>query len=389
MKFINVRMIDGTGSLPKENVTLQFDHRFIQPTNDDTVVMDMAGKTIIPGMINAHVHVTFDEVATDPFKHVKEESSAGMAIRTAARVKRMLETGITCARDLGGINYIELAVRDMIKTGEISGPRLYCAGKQIMMTGGQGWPVGRESDGADEVRKAAREQIKAGADIVKLMATGGILTLGVDPGSSQLEENEMRAGVEEAKKANRKAVAHAQGTAGVKAAIRAGVDTVEHGIFLDDEAIQMMIDNKVVFVPTLTPPYRITEAGLKGGMQPWVMEKMDKVNKSNVKSFQRAYQAGVIIAAGNDGGTPKNPHHDMLTELRLMVEYGVPVVEAIRAGTWGSARAIGIENETGTIEIGKWADLVVLDGDPITDIYAVGQVAMVVQGGKIVYQKKG
>jgi imidazolonepropionase-like amidohydrolase len=387
MKFINVRMIDGTGSLPKENVTLQFDHRFIQPTDDEPVVMDMAGKTIIPGMINAHVHVTFDEVATDPFKHVKEESAAGMAIRTAARVKRMLEAGITCARDLGGINYIELAVRDMIKTGEISGPRLYCAGKQIMMTGGQGWPVGRESDGADEVRKAAREQIKAGADIVKLMATGGILTLGVDPGSSQLEENEMRAGVEEAKKANRKAVAHAQGTAGVKAAIRAGVDTVEHGIFLDDEAIQMMIDNKVVFVPTLTPPYRITEVGLKGGMQPWVMEKMDKVNKSNVISFQRAYQAGVIIAAGNDGGTPKNPHHDMLTELRLMVEFGVPVVEAIRAGTWGSARAIGIENETGTIEIGKWADLVVLDGDPMTDIYAVGRVEMVVQGGKIVYQK--
>jgi imidazolonepropionase-like amidohydrolase len=283
------------------------------------------------------------------------------------------------------VNYIELAVRDLIKSGEIPGPRLFCAGKQITMTGGQGWPIGRECDGPDEVRKAAREQIKAGADLVKLMATGGVLTPGVEPGAAQLGEDELRAGVIEAQKAGRRTSAHAQGTDGVKAAVRAGINTIEHGVFLDDEAVAMMKEHDVIFVPTLTPPYRITQAGRQGGIPQFVMDKMAKVNAANTRSFQLAWRAGVIIAAGNDGGTPFNPHEDMLTELRLMVEAGVPPLDAIRAGTWGSARAIGLEGETGTVERGKWADLVVLDGDPVADITAIGRVLYVFQRGKVAY----
>ncbi len=392
MKLIGARLIDGTGAALIENVTLILNERVQDITSDDRLAdypdpetLDINGRTVIPGLINVHVHLTLDDDAPDPFKALRDEPPAVTAIRVASRARRMLEAGITTARDLGGVNYIELAVRDLIRSGEIPGPRLLCAGKQITMTGGQGWPIGRESDGPDEVRKAVREQLKAGADLIKLMATGGVLTPGVEPGAAQLAEDELRAGVIEAQKAGRRTAAHAQGTEGVKAAVRAGINTVEHGIFLDDEAVAMMKERDVVFVPTLTPAYRITQAGRARGIPQYVMDKMAKVNAANTRSFQLAWRAGVIIAAGNDGGTPFNPHEDLMTELRLMVEAGVPPVDAIRAGTWGSARAMGLEVETGTIECGKWADLVVLDGDPLIDITALSRVSWVLQHGKVVY----
>lgn len=392
MKLISARLIDGTGTAPIENATLILNERVQDITSDDRLVdypdpvtLDIGGRTVIPGLINVHVHLTLDDGAPDPFKALRDEPPAVTAIRAASRARHMLEAGITTARDLGGVNYIELAVRDLIGSGEIPGPRFLCAGKQITMTGGQGWPIGRESDGPDEVRKAVREQLKAGADLIKLMATGGVLTPGVEPGAAQLAEDELRAGVIEAQKAGRRTAAHAQGTEGVKAAVRAGINTVEHGISLDDEAVAMMKECDVVFVPTLTPAYRITQAGRARGIPQYVMDKMAKVNAANTRSFQLAWRAGVIIAAGNDGGTPFNPHEDMMTELRLMVEAGVPPVDAIRAGTWGSARAMGLEGETGTIECGKWADLVVLDGDPLIDITALGRVSCVLQRGKVVY----
>lgn len=393
MKLVGVRLIDGTGAAPIENATLILNERVQDITSDDRLTdypdretLDIAGRTVIPGLINVHVHLTLDDGAPDPFKALRDEPPAVTAIRAASRARRMLEAGITTARDLGGVNYIELAVRDLIRDGEIPGPRLFCAGKQITMTGGQGWPIGRESDGPDEVRKAVREQLKAGADLIKLMATGGVLTPGVEPGTAQLGEDELRAGVIEAQKAGRRTAAHAQGSEGVKAAVRAGINTVEHGVFLDDEAVAMMKERDVIFVPTLTPAYRITQAGRARGIPQYVMDKMAKVNAVNTRSFQLAWRAGVVIAAGNDGGTPFNPHEDLMTELRLMVEAGVPTVDAIRAGTWGSARAMGLEGETGTIERGKWADLVVLDGDPLTDITASGRVSCVLQRGKVVYR---
>ena len=392
MKLIGARVIDGTGSAPIENATVILNERVENIASDDRLAgypdpdtLDLRGRTLIPGLINVHVHLTMDDGAPDTFKALRDEPPAVTAIRAAGRARRMLEAGITTARDLGGVNYIELALRDMISRGEIPGPRLLCAGRQITMTGGQGWLIGRESDGPDEVRKAVREQLKAGADLIKLMATGGVLTPGVEPGAAQLDENELRAGVIEARKAGRRTAAHAQGLEGVKAAVRAGINTVEHGIFLDDEAVAMMKERDVVFVPTLSPAYRITQAGRAGGIPQFVMDKMEKVNAANTRSFQLAWRAGVIIAAGNDGGTPFNPHEELMTELRLMVEAGVPPMDAIRAGTWGSARALGLESEIGTIECGKWADLVVLDGDPLVDITAIGRVSIVLQRGKVVY----
>jgi imidazolonepropionase-like amidohydrolase len=297
----------------------------------------------------------------------------------------MLQAGITTARDLGGGAYAEFSVRDLIKRGEIPGPRLLCAGKVITMTGGHGWPIGRESDGPDEVRKAVREQLKAGADVIKLMATGGVLTPGVEPGSSQLEEEELRAGITEAHKASRRTATHAQGTAGVKAALRAGIDTVEHGIYLDDEAVAWMLERGVVFVPTLAAPYQIVLAGRERGVPQYAIDKSKQVSEAHFRSFRLAHDAGVIIAAGNDGGTPFNPCDDLITELRLMIEAGMPALAALRTAGWGSARALGLENEVGTLAPGQWADLVVLDGDPLADITALGRVWRVIQRGKIVH----
>jgi imidazolonepropionase-like amidohydrolase len=393
MKLINARLIDGTRSIPVENATLILNQRVQDIVSDgsladypDPETLDAGGRTVIPGLINVHVHLTVDSNAPDTFKALCDESPAVTTIRAASRARRMLAAGITTARDLGGVNYIELTVRDLIKSGEIPGPWLLCAGKLITMTGGQAWPIGRESDGPDDVRKAVREQLKAGADVIKLMATGGVLTPGVEPGAAQLTEDELRAGILEAHKASRRTATHAQGTEGVKAAIRAGIDTVEHGIFLDDEAIEMMKERQIVLVPTLAAVYQITQAGRARGIPQYVMDKMEKVTSAHTNSFQLAWRSGIIIAAGNDGGTPFNPHEDLVTELRLMVEAGMPSLDAIRAGTWGSARALGLESEIGTIERGKWADLVVLDGDPLADIAAVGRVWCVIQHGKVVHR---
>ena len=393
MKLINAHLIDGSGANPIEGATLILDERVKEIASDgslnnypDSEILDLGGRTVMPGLINAHVHLTLDANVADTFKAMNSEPAPVTAIRTAERAKKMLEAGITTARDLGGVNYIELAIRDMIKSGDIPGPRLLCAGKLITMTGGHGWDIGRECDGEDDVRKGVREQLKAGVDVIKIMATGGVLTPGVEPGSSQLTEEEMRAGIIEAKKANRRTSTHAQGLEGIKAAIRAGIDTVEHGIFLDEEAVAMMKENDVIFIPTLAAIYYILQAGPEKGIPEYVMEKVKRIDAAHKKSFELAWKAGVIIAAGNDGGTPFNPHENLAMEMRLMIEAGMPALEAIRAGTWGSARALGLEDEIGTLESGKMADLVVLDGNPLADDEALSKIWCVIQGGKVVYQ---
>ncbi len=391
MKIINARLIDGTGADPVEGATLLLGDHITDVAHDarlatyeDGDTLDAGGRTVIPGLINAHIHLTMD-AGPDPFISLRDEPLATTALRAAARAQRMLHAGITTARDLGGGSYAEFSVRDLIKTGEIPGPRLLCAGKVITMTGGHGWPIGRESDGPDDVRKAVREQLKAGADVIKLMATGGVLTPGVEPGSSQLEEEELRAGITEAHKASRRTATHAQGTAGVKAALHAGIDTVEHGIYLDDEAVALMLAGEVVFVPTLAAPYQIVQAGRERGVPQYAIDKSKQVSEAHFRSFRMAVDAGVIIAAGNDGGTPFNPCDDLITELRLMIEAGMPALLALRTAGWGSARALGLESELGTLEPGKWADLVILDGDPLADITALSRVWRVVQRGKVVH----
>jgi imidazolonepropionase-like amidohydrolase len=395
----NGRLIDGTGSQPKENATVTIENGRITSVTQDAEDLhnlksksqnhiDLEGRTLLPGLINSHVHIMMD-AGPDPLKSLKPDDLAAIVLKGARRGEQMLQAGITTARDLGGFEYGELALRDAFAAGDLPGPRLLCAGKLITMTGGHGWDIGYEVDGPDEVRKAVRRNIKRGVNCIKMMATGGVLTPGVEPGASQLSEAEMRAGVEEARNVGIRTASHAQGTEGIKNAIRAGIDTIEHGIFLDEEAIEMMVQRGVVFVPTLAAPYQIVEAGEARGIPAYALEKSRRVIDAHRKSFEWAVSAGVTIAAGNDGGTPFNPVHDLVTEIRLMAEGGLKPLGAIRAATHGSARALGLSEQTGTIQQGKWADCLILEkgADPLEDISALSQVSMVIKRGKIIIQK--
>lgn len=389
----NGRLIDGTGAQPKENVTLVIREGRIAEIREDTAgvdtrtgeIIDLEGRTLLPGLINAHVHVMMD-AGPDPFAYFRLNDLASVVLKAAKTGERMLRAGITTARDLGGYEYAELALRKAFASGEFAGPRLLCAGKVITMTGGHGWDMGIEADGPDEVRKAARQNLKKGVDCLKFMATGGVLTPGVEPGAQQLGEDELRAGIEEARKVGKRTATHAQGTEGIKAAIRAGIDTVEHGIYLDEEAIEMMLSRGVVLVPTLAAPYQIVQAGEAKGVPAYAVEKSRRVMDAHRKSFEWAVSAGVTIAGGNDGGTPFNPSEDLLTEMRLMSEWGLGNMGAIQAATYGSAMALGLSEETGTLQQGKWADCIVLekDSDPLMDIQALGRVWKVIKQGKVV-----
>jgi imidazolonepropionase-like amidohydrolase len=250
------------------------------------------------------------------------------------------------------------------------------------MTGGTAHFIGREVDGADEARKGAREQLKAGADSLKVMATGGVLTAGADPGSAQLTYEELRAVVEEAEKAGVITAAHAHGATGIKNAILAGVDSIEHGIFLDAEAIDMLLEHEIFLVPTLATAYGVITKGSEFGVPTFMIEKARRAMDSHLDSFRRAREAGVRIAAGNDGGTPFNRADNLAGELEHMVAAGMSCVEALVTAHSAAADLLRMAEQIGTVEPGKLADLVVLDADPQVDISAVRQVHAVIKAGQ-------
>jgi imidazolonepropionase-like amidohydrolase len=264
---------------------------------------------------------------------------------------------------------------------------MIASGKMICMTGGHGWPIGREADGPDELRKAVREQIKAGANFIKFMATGGVLTPNVDPGNHQLTEDELRAGIEEAHKANKKTAAHAQGTQGILNALRAGIDSIEHGIYLDEESIELMVKHKVPFIPTLSPLYSV-EAKSKGiNIPEFIMEKTREIKPFIYQSFRMARDAGVTIGMGTDAGTPLNLHGKNLRELKFLVENGFTPTQAMVAGTGTAAKILGLDDQIGTISEGKMADLVMVDGNPLDNIDLLldpENICLIMQNGKLI-----
>ncbi|MFO8059952.1 MAG: amidohydrolase family protein [Bacillota bacterium] len=333
----------------------------------DAKVVDLTGSTLLPGLIDSHVHCVLDATG-DPMGNAAGESPATSALKAAGHLRATLEAGVTYIRDLGGRDYVDVDLRDAVRAGLIPGPSMQVAGRIITMTGGHGHPIGREADGVGDVARAAREQLKAGVDVVKVIATGGVMTPGVEPGCAQMSEEEMAVAVREAHNAGRKVATHAQGTSGIKNAIRAGVDSVEHGIFLDEEAVQMMKEAGVYLVPTLVAPHWIVEAGVEGGIPEYAVRKAQSVMESHLASFRMAREAGVRIAMGTDAGTPFNRHGQNAYELKLMVEAGMSPMDAILSATRVAAELLGVQDEVGTIEEGKRADMIVVSGDPLADI---------------------
>jgi imidazolonepropionase-like amidohydrolase len=318
-------------------------------------------------LIDAHIHLCLDG-SPDPISTLIKESIPVTTIKTVHHARLTLEAGVTTVRDMGGRDYIDLAIRDSIESGFIQGPRMICSGKIVCMTGGHGWQFGREASGIDGVREAVREQLKMGVNFIKLIATGGVMTKGVDPGATQFTLEELMAGVEEARKAGRRTATHAQGTEGIKNSLWAGVNSIEHGFFLDDEAIELMIEMKAYLVPTLRAPYQIIRGGVKGGVPRFAVEKSKSVMKSHFQSVRRAYKSKIPIAMGTDSGTPFNRHGDNLIELELLMKVGFNPMEAIVSATKTASEVLGMEKRIGTLEKGKLADLIVVNGNPLKDV---------------------
>jgi len=385
--LVGATLIDGTGAEPVRGRAVVVEGGRIAAVVDAAHAprgerVDLAGHTLLPGLINCHVHLCLGAEA-DPVRPLRDETPSVTTIRALLRARETVEAGVTTVRDLGGRDYVEMAVRRAVNEGWAPGPRILAAGKVICMTGGHGWWIGRETDGPDDARKAVREQLKAGADVIKVIATGGVLTPGVEPGSSQLTRDEMRAAIDEARKAGRRTAAHAQGSEGIADAVEAGITTVEHGIFLTEEIVARMKVRGTYLVATLNAPAAISAGGLAAGIPEYAVRKSDAVVPAHVASFQLARHTGVAIAAGSDAGTPLNAHGAYANELELMVKYGMAPLDAIRAATSVAADALGLAGETGRIAPGLAADLLVVAGNPAERIQALGDVRMVLARGRV------
>jgi len=343
-------------------------------------VVDAGRHTVMPGMINLHVHL--DSLCGPDFLTAAILMSEANAIMTCVHsAQRTLRAGVTTVRDLGTKYAAAIAVRDAIIKGWVAGPRILSAGVVVCMTGGHGWFIADEADGPDDVRKTVRRNLKRGADCIKVIATGGVLSPGVEVGSSQLDPDELETAVREAHKADRKVAAHAIGNQGIKNALRAGVDTIEHGCYLDDEALALFKKTGATYVPTLCAPHFLHEH--LSEVPDYARRKTKQVYEAHRASFKRALRKGIPIAAGTDAGTPFNLHELFATELQLMVALGMETEHALEAATSGAARTAGVADQTGSLEEGKSADLILVDGDPRKDIKATQRVAGVMVRGEL------
>ncbi len=356
-------------------------------------IIDLGQRTILPGLIDSHVHAGLD--GSIDLEKTLLELFPFHVLKAGLNVRRDLEAGFTTLRCMGDKGYLDIGLKMAIEKGVIIGPRLVTCGHAITITGGhadmhfppdvpayQGFGV--IADGPDEVRKAARKQIRFGADLIKLMTTGGVLSGADEPGSQQLSLNEMTVAVEEARKAEKKVAAHAQGNSGIKDAIRAGVDSVEHGFFLDEQALQMLLDNDTYLCPVHQALKRLVDKGQDSGLPSYAYRKAKFVEEASVRSLQMAIKAGVKIVIGTDAGTAFNPHGDNAEELELMVKNGMSPKQALAAATTVAADLLGMADKIGTLAPGKFADLIAVKGDPLFDINILKSVDFVMKNGDIV-----
>lgn len=346
--------------------------------------IDAAGRTVIPGLIDAHIHVCWN--GTESVLDLMARDRDLIVLEAVDIVRRVLATGTTTVRDVGGHDYVEMALRKAINAGHIQGPRMRVSGKVLCMTGGHGYFIAREADGPDEMRKAAREQLKAGADTIKMMATGGAATPGQDVNASQLSVEEMAAAVQAAHAFGRTAASHCHGAGGIKNSVLAGMDSIEHGTYLDEETADLMIQHGTALVltqgvakpdPDKIPANAQAEARR---LEPI----FDALSKRTSEAISIARAKGVYIGCGSDaGGNALAPHDfSMAKELELLVKNGFSPLEALTIVTCHNARILRWEKDLGTLEAGKLADFVILGANPLEDIANVRKVESVYKGGQ-------
>ena len=329
--------------------------------------VDVDGRVVAPGLIDAHVHVMMDgrpDVST-----AVSDSDYAASYRAASNLAAAVEAGVTTVRDLGSRGTLALDAGEAVAAGDIDGARVLACGRNVIMTGGHGNWFGREADGPAEVRKAAREQLKAGADVLKCMATGGVLTEGAVTGAPELTPEELAAFTDAAAPTDTPTAAHAHGEEGIKNAVEAGISSVEHGTFMDREAAEMMAERGTYWVPTASALRGIVDNGVEAGIPEDAVAKAEDAAERFDDAWDHAIDAGVPIAMGTDAGTPFNFFEEIPQEMAHMVDYGLSPERALEAATVNAADLLGLD-DVGRVAEGHRADLVVLDADPTEDVEA-------------------
>jgi imidazolonepropionase-like amidohydrolase len=398
------RLIDGTGRAPIADATLLVDdHGRIEsvgpsasvsvPVGTRTVELD--GLTVLPGLHDCHVHFVFSG-GTDPLGDVLREDDLTLALRASANARRALAAGVTTVRDLGGRGGTILALRDAVDHGLLPGPRILVHGAPITLTGGHCYFLGMEADTEDDVRHAVRLQVKQGVDGLKIMTTGGRLTPRTNPTRAQYSVAQLSAAVEETRRAGLKIAAHGHGAEGIRHAVAARVDTIEHcswvverdgveTVELDEDAARTMAAHGIFVVPTLMPSaiaQQRAAASLSEGSR-----RNARIRPGVIASHRQMRAMGVRFAAGTDSGVVMTPSDGLPFELQLMVDdLGFTPLEAIQAATADAASALGVELDRGTLKPGQRADLLVVEGDPASDITALRHVRSVFKDGRLVVQ---
>lgn len=327
--------------------------------------IDTTGGTLMPGLGDAHVHLCMPANA-DPKGTLAKMNHSEITLMALRQAQQTLRGGVTSVRDCGGMDGADLAVRDALKRGDFRGPTMHAAGCMICMTGGHGNAWGRVADGVDDVIRAVREQVHAGCDLVKIMATGGVLTPGVNPEDAHYSAEEMRAGIQEARRFHKRTASHAQGTEGILNAVRGGIHSIEHGLFMDEACVREMVGAGVYLVPTISALKNIL-LNRDNGVPAFIVEKTERVAEAGRRSFEAFHAAGGKVAMGTDAGTPYNLHGANANELAYLVEYGMTPTEALVCGTSGTADLMGLPDR-GHLAAGAYADLLLVDGDPTVDI---------------------
>ncbi len=371
------RVFDGTGRVFEDHGVLVADGRIAEVAPAAAFEgyagprIDSTGGMLLPGLIDCHVHLVLSGEANSA--QVEGLSVGRIVLNALANAQAALRGGVTAVRDCGGRDYLEFAVRDAVRLGQFLGPAIHAAGRMICMTGGHGQRIARVADGPHEVVKAVREQLWFGADLIKLVASGGILSLGVNPEDAHYTAEELAAGITEAHRRRAPCAAHAQARDAILDAVRGGIDSIEHGFFLDDVCIEEMLARGTFLVPTLAAVVRIADNAGRGIPQP-IVDKAVRALERHRQSLRLFYQAGGKLAMGTDAGTPFNPHGDNARELALMVEAGISPTDALIAATRNGA-ALGRFDDRGEIAAGRVADLLLVSGDPVHDIAAVADRA--------------
>lgn len=354
--------------------------------------IDLAGKTILPGLIDMHVHLDSNPryggysslQFTDQF----------WTVQGVANARAMLDAGFTTVRNVGSDNYSDIAYKQAIDEGLMVGPRIVPAAHALSATGGhcdqtylppsfhaKGEAVG---DGEQELRQRVREQRKYGAEVIKVCATGGVFSRNTEPGQQQLSESELRAIADEAHQWGLKVAAHAHGAAGIKAAIRAGIDTIEHVSLIDAEGIRLAKEHGTWFDMDIFNTEYTQAEGAKNGVLEDNLRKDREVAQIQRDNFRAAHKAGVKMIFGTDAGVM--PHATAAGQFRVMTEYGMTPLEAIQAATRNAAEALGREKDVGAIAVGRYGDIIAVDGDPLANVRTLEKVAVVIKGGEVVKQ---